>query len=214
MNQNLRQKYKETVVPMLMEQFKYKNIHEVPKITKITINQGLGDASKNNKALESSIREIATITGQKPVITKARKSLAGFKIRGGMPVGLAVTLRSKMMYSFLERFVKKRGGYSQKLTVGELETQVLVSLDDYDVALAELEDFLRKEGLCNQTLTAQNLVNLVKKALHKSAQSSSIHDQQHQLLNERESEILAYHGGENDDELSDFVSHLGDWYKD
>ena len=105
MNQNLRQKYKETVVPMLMEQFKYKNIHEVPKITKITINQGLGDASKNNKALESSIREIATITGQKPVITKARKSLAGFKIRGGMPVGLAVTLRSKMMYSFLERFV-------------------------------------------------------------------------------------------------------------
>jgi len=93
MNNNLRQKYKETVVPMLMEQFKYKNIQEVPKITKITINQGLGDASKNNKALESSIREIANITGQKPVVTKARKSLAGFKIRGGMPVGLAVTLR-------------------------------------------------------------------------------------------------------------------------
>ena len=105
MNQNLRQKYKETVVPMLMEQFNYKNIHEVPKITKITINQGLGDASKNNKALENSIREIATITGQKPVVTKARKSVAGFKIRDGMPVGLAVTLRSKMMYSFLERFV-------------------------------------------------------------------------------------------------------------
>jgi hypothetical protein len=115
---------------------------------------------------------------------------------------------------FLERFVKKRGGYSQKLTVGELETQVLVSLDDYDIALAELEDFLKKEGLCNQTLTAQNLVNLVKKALHKSAQSSSIHAQEHQLLNERESEILAYHGGENDDELSDFASHLRDWYKD
>jgi len=105
MNQNLRQKYKETVVPMLMEQFKYKNIHEVPKITKITINQGLGDASKNNKALESAIREMATITGQRPVVTKARKSVAGFKIRDGMPVGLAVTLRSKMMYGFLERFV-------------------------------------------------------------------------------------------------------------
>jgi large subunit ribosomal protein L5 len=78
MTQNLRQKYKETVVPMLMEQFKYKNIQEVPKITKITINRGLGDASKNNKALEVSIREIATITGQQPVVTKARKSVAGF----------------------------------------------------------------------------------------------------------------------------------------
>ena len=105
MNQNLRQNYNEKVVPILMEQFKYKNINEVPKITKITINRGLGDASKNSKALESSIREIATITGQQPVVTKAKKSVAGFKIRDGMPVGLMVTLRKKMMYSFLERFV-------------------------------------------------------------------------------------------------------------
>jgi large subunit ribosomal protein L5 len=105
MNQNLGQNYNEKVVPMLMEQFKYKNINEVPKITKITINRGLGDASKNSKALESSIREIATITGQQPVVTKAKKSVAGFKIRDGMPVGLMVTLRKKMMYSFLERFV-------------------------------------------------------------------------------------------------------------
>jgi large subunit ribosomal protein L5 len=105
MNQNLRQNYNEKVVPMLMEQFKYKNINEVPKITKITINRGLGDASKNSKALESSIREIATITGQQPVVTKAKKSVAGFKIRDGMPVGLMVTLRKKMMHSFLERFV-------------------------------------------------------------------------------------------------------------
>ena len=105
MNQNIRQNYNEKVVPMLMEQFKYKNINEVPKITKITINRGLGDASKNSKALESSIREIATITGQQPVVTKAKKSVAGFKIRDGMHVGLMVTLRKKMMYSFLERFV-------------------------------------------------------------------------------------------------------------
>ena len=105
MNKDLRQTYKEKVVPMLMEQFKYKNIQEVPKITKITINRGLGDASKNNKALEVSIREIATITGQQPVVTKAKKSVAGFKIRDGMPVGLMVTLRKKLMYSFLERFV-------------------------------------------------------------------------------------------------------------
>lgn len=87
-----------------MEQFKYKNIHEVPKVTKIVINRGLGDASKNNKALENSVKEIALITGQQPVITKARKSVAGFKIREGVPVGLAVTLRKNLMYSFLERF--------------------------------------------------------------------------------------------------------------
>jgi len=105
MNQNLRVKYKEEVVPMLMEQFKYKNIHEVPKITKITVNRGLGEASKNNKALDISVQELASITGQQPIITKARKSIAGFKIRDGMPVGIAVTLRKQIMYAFLERFI-------------------------------------------------------------------------------------------------------------
>ena len=114
----------------------------------------------------------------------------------------------------LERFIKKRGGYSQRLTVGDLETHILMSLDNHDLALAELEDFLRKEGLCNQTLTAQNLVSLVKKALRKSSQSLPTHHQEHQALNERESEILSFHGGENDDELSEFASHLRDWYKD
>lgn len=114
----------------------------------------------------------------------------------------------------LERFVKKRGGYPQKLTIGDLETHILMSLDDYDLALAELEDFLRKEGLCNQTLTAQNMVSLVKKALRKSSQSSPTQHQEHQSSNERESEVLAYHGGENDDEFSDFASHLRDWYED
>jgi large subunit ribosomal protein L5 len=101
----LRIDYKEKVIPLLMEQFKYKNIQEVPKVTKITINRGLGDASKNNKALENSIQELALITGQQPVITKARKSIAGFKIRDGMPVGVAVVLRKKMMYSFLEKLI-------------------------------------------------------------------------------------------------------------
>lgn len=87
-----------------MEQFKYENIHEVPKITKIVINRGLGEASRNSKALENSVKEIALITGQQPVVTKARKSVAGFKIREGVPVGIAVTLRKNLMYSFLERF--------------------------------------------------------------------------------------------------------------
>jgi large subunit ribosomal protein L5 len=101
----LRSYYRETVVPALMEQFKYKNIHEVPVVTKVTINRGLGEASRNNKALETSVKEIALISGQQPVVTKARTSVAGFKIREGVPVGMAVTLRKDMMYSFLERLI-------------------------------------------------------------------------------------------------------------
>jgi large subunit ribosomal protein L5 len=105
MNQTLRIHYREKVIPLLMEEFKYKNIHQVPKIIKITVNRGLGEASKNNKALDTSIQEISLITGQRPIVTKARKSVAGFKIRDGMPVGIAVTLRKELMYSFLERFI-------------------------------------------------------------------------------------------------------------
>ena len=105
MSQTLRIYYKEKVIPSLLEQFKYKNIHEIPKNTKITINRGLGEASKNNKALDISIQELALISGQQPVVTKARKSIAGFKIRDGMPVGIAVTLRKQLMYAFLERFI-------------------------------------------------------------------------------------------------------------
>jgi large subunit ribosomal protein L5 len=104
MNVKLRSEYREKIVPALMEQFKYKNIHEVPKLVKITVNRGLGEASRNNKALENSIQEVALITGQHPIVTNSRKAIAGFKIRDGVPVGIAVTLRKNMMYSFLERF--------------------------------------------------------------------------------------------------------------
>ena len=105
MSTKLRSYYKETVIPALMEQFNYKNIHQVPKITKITINRGIGEASRNNKVLETSVKELALIAGQQPVVTKARTSVAGFKIREGVPVGMAVTLRKDMMYSFLERLI-------------------------------------------------------------------------------------------------------------
>lgn len=105
MSQKLKSYYREKVIPSLIEKFNYKNVQEVPKITKITINRGLGEASRNNKALESSIQELALIAGQQPVITKAKKSVAGFKIRDGMPVGVTVTLRNKLMYSFLERLI-------------------------------------------------------------------------------------------------------------
>jgi len=105
MTQTLRNYYKEKVTPLLLNQFKYQNVHEVPKILKVTINRGLGEASKNNKSLEISLQELSTISGQQPIITKARKSIAGFKIRDGMPVGIAVTLRKQLMYSFLERLI-------------------------------------------------------------------------------------------------------------
>lgn len=105
MTQRLKTVYNETIVPKLMEQFSYTNIHQAPKLTKISINRGLGEASQNAKALEASIKEIATITGQRPVVTRARKAIAGFKIREGMPVGMMVTLRGERMYAFLDRFV-------------------------------------------------------------------------------------------------------------
>jgi large subunit ribosomal protein L5 len=105
MTQRFKTLYQETIVPKLKEQFGYQNLHQVPKVIKVTVNRGLGEASQNAKALESSIKEIATITGQKPVVTRAKKAIAGFKIRQGMPVGVMVTLRSERMYAFLDRLI-------------------------------------------------------------------------------------------------------------
>lgn len=105
MTQRLKSIYEETIVPKLKEQFGYTNIHQVPKVVKIVVNRGLGEASQNARALESSIEEIATITGQKPVVTRAKKAIAGFKLRQGMPVGVMVTLRSDRMYAFLDRLI-------------------------------------------------------------------------------------------------------------
>jgi large subunit ribosomal protein L5 len=101
----LKTLYLEKVVPKLMEQFQYQNIHQVPKVVKVTMNRGLGEAAQNAKAMEASLSEIGIITGQKPVVTRAKKAIAGFKIRQGMPVGIMVTLRSDRMYSFLNRLI-------------------------------------------------------------------------------------------------------------
>lgn len=105
MPQRLKLLYQEKIVPKLTEQFQYSNPHQVPKVIKITMNRGLGEASQNAKALEASIAEIAKITGQKPVVTRAKKAIAGFKLRQGMPVGVMVTLRSERMYAFLDRLL-------------------------------------------------------------------------------------------------------------
>ncbi len=101
----LQQHYRDVVVGKLMEQFSYQNIMEVPKITKITLNMGVGEATGDKKILDHAVGDMTKIAGQKPVITKARKSVAGFKVREGWPIGCKVTLRRAMMYEFLDRLV-------------------------------------------------------------------------------------------------------------
>jgi large subunit ribosomal protein L5 len=105
MTQRLKKQYVENIVPKLMEQFKYKNIHEVPKIEKIVINRGIGSASQNQKTVDSALKELGMISGQKGIITRSKKAIAGFKLREKMPVGVVVTLRGDRMYGFLDRLV-------------------------------------------------------------------------------------------------------------
>lgn len=98
-------KYKEEVVPALMEKFQYKSVMEVPKLEKIVLNMGLGEARENPKILESAIEELSLITGQRPVTTRAKKSIANFKLREEMPVGAKVTLRGEKMYEFFDKLM-------------------------------------------------------------------------------------------------------------
>lgn len=101
----LEQKHKETVIPSMMEKFGYKNVMQVPHIDKVVINIGVGEAIQNMKVLEDAVSELTQITGQKPIITKAKKSIANFKLREGMPIGCKVTLRSEKMYDFLDKLM-------------------------------------------------------------------------------------------------------------
>jgi large subunit ribosomal protein L5 len=100
-----KEKYQQEVVPAMRKRFAYGNVMEVPRLEKVVVNMGLGEAVHNVKILESAVAEMAAITGRKPVITKARKSIAQFKLREGMPIGCMVTLRREVMYEFLERLV-------------------------------------------------------------------------------------------------------------
>lgn len=100
----LQEKYSKEVAPALMEKFGYKSVMQIPKLEKIIVNIGCGEAKENAKALDNAVSDLAAITGQKPVITKAKKSVAAFKVREGMPIGCKVTLRSAKMYEFLDRF--------------------------------------------------------------------------------------------------------------
>ena len=102
---SLKQRYRETIQPKLLKDLSLSNIHQVPKVLKVVVNRGLGEAASNAKSLEASLAELGTITGQKALVTRAKKAIAGFKIREGMPIGCAVTLRGERMYAFLERLI-------------------------------------------------------------------------------------------------------------
>ncbi len=101
----LRDKYKKEVVPALMKEYGVKNVMAIPKIEKVVINMGMGEATQNAKVLDPAVAELTQITGQKPVVTKAKKSIAAFKVREGMPIGAMVTLRGDRMYEFLDRLM-------------------------------------------------------------------------------------------------------------
>ncbi|TDL30540.1 50S ribosomal protein L5 [Jeotgalibacillus sp. S-D1] len=101
----LKEKFNNEITPALVSKFDYTSVMQVPKIDKIVINMGVGDAVQNTKSLDTAVEELATITGQKPLVTKAKKSIAGFRLREGMPIGAKVTLRGERMYEFLDKLI-------------------------------------------------------------------------------------------------------------
>jgi len=141
----LKQKYVDEIVPSMTEKFKYKSVMQVPTIDKIVINMGVGDAVQNSKALDSAVEELTLISGQKPVITRAKKSIAGFRLREGMPIGAKVTLRGERMYEFLQKLisvslprVRDFRGVSKKAFDGRgnytlgVKEQLIFPVIDYD----------------------------------------------------------------------------------
>ncbi|MFS8630689.1 MAG: 50S ribosomal protein L5 [Bacillales bacterium] len=101
----MKEKYEKEIIPALMKKFNYKSVMQVPKIEKIVINMGIGDAVQNPKALDSAVEELSLISGQRPIITRAKKSIAGFRLRAGMPIGCKVTLRGDRMYHFFDKLI-------------------------------------------------------------------------------------------------------------
>lgn len=151
----LKEKYLNEVVPSLREKHNYKTIMEVPKLDKIVINVGVGDATTNSKLLEAAVKDLAIISGQKPIVTKAKKSIAGFKIRAGQAIGCKVTLRGEKMYNFLDKLISislprvrdfrgisnkafdGRGNYTlgikEQLIFSEIEYDEIVKLRGMDI---------------------------------------------------------------------------------
>ena len=105
MKTRLEEYYNKSIHPAMVEKFKYKNKHEVPKLTKVIINIGVGEAVKDSKKIDAAIKDVTSISGQKPVVTRAKKAIATFKLREGMPIGVKVTLRKSHMYEFIDRLI-------------------------------------------------------------------------------------------------------------
>ncbi len=105
MMNELKQKYRDDIVPSMMSKFNYESVMQVPGIEKIVINMGVGDAVQNSKALDNAVEELSLISGQKPMVTRAKKSIAGFRLREGMPIGAKVTLRGERMFEFLQKLI-------------------------------------------------------------------------------------------------------------
>jgi len=101
----LKTRYREEIVPALVSEFEFANVNEVPRVTKVVVNMGVGDAARDSKLIEGAVKDLTAITGQKPTVTKARKSIAQFKLREGMPIGAHVTLRGDRMWEFLDRLL-------------------------------------------------------------------------------------------------------------
>jgi large subunit ribosomal protein L5 len=145
MRERLRDTYREQIVPTMTREFGYTNLLQVPRVQKIVINVGMGEALTNGKAIEAASKDIATITGQRPVVTKAKKSIAAFKLREGVPIGIMVTLRSDRMFAFLDKLinaalprVRDFGGVSPKSFDGRgsytlgLKEQIVFPEIEYD----------------------------------------------------------------------------------
>ncbi len=105
MTPRMKERYQQEIVPALMAEFAYRNVMQVPRVQKVVVNIGLGEATKNAQALEAAEKDLAAITGQHPVVTRARRPISGFKLRKGMPIGMMVTLRGKRMYDFLDKLL-------------------------------------------------------------------------------------------------------------
>ena len=153
----LKEKYLKEIVPSLKKKYNYKSVMEVPKLDKIVINMGVGDATTNSKMLEAAVEDLALISGQKPIITKAKKSIAGFKVREGQAIGCKVTLRGENMYNFMDKLVSiglprvrdfrgvspkafdGRGNYTlgikEQLIFGEIEFDKVVKVRGMDIVL-------------------------------------------------------------------------------
>ncbi len=145
MSARLKEKYQSEIVPSLMEKFEYKTVMQVPRVEKVVINMGIGDAVQNPKVLDSALTDLEIISGQKPVVTRAKKSIAGFKLREGMPIGAKVTLRGDRMYYFIDKLfnitlprVRDFRGISNKAFDGRgnytlgLKEQLVFPEIDYD----------------------------------------------------------------------------------